>query len=127
MPCRTFIQVPFLNLMATIRDRAGHVRVRVGGNTQESAVLVDSLADGKMIEKGVDVSNPTLTPPLVYTREVMYLMANISQLVGVQWYLGIPLNDSANLRLGIAEAADQILRDNILGFQVGNEPDLYAE
>lgn len=45
-------------MMAHIKERAGHVRVRVGGNTQETAVLVDSLADGKMIEKGVDVSNP---------------------------------------------------------------------
>jgi hypothetical protein len=39
---------------------------------------------------------------------------------------GIPLNDSANLRLGIAEVGQAILGSNLLGFQVGNEPDLYA-
>lgn len=37
------------------------------------------------------------------------------------------MNDTSNLRLQIAEAADAILGDNILGYQVGNEPDLYAE
>lgn len=48
------------------------------------------------------------------------------------WYifidsvLGIPLNDTTNLRLGIAEVSEAILGDNLLGLQVGNEPDLYA-
>lgn len=37
------------------------------------------------------------------------------------------MNDTSNLRLQIAEAADTILGDNVLGYQVGNEPDLYAE
>lgn len=45
--------------MANIQQRAGQVMVRVGGNTQETAKLVDSLPNGKMIEKEVDnVSNP---------------------------------------------------------------------
>lgn len=41
--------------------------------------------------------------------------------------LGIPFNDTTNLRLQIAEAAETILGDNVLAFQLGNEPDLYAE
>ena len=41
--------------------------------------------------------------------------------------IGIPFNDTANLRLQIAEVADAILGDNVLAFQLGNEPDLYAE
>ncbi|EIN05129.1 glycoside hydrolase family 79 protein [Punctularia strigosozonata HHB-11173 SS5] len=124
----SFVQVPFLNLMSNLATRGGHVNVRVGGNTQDFATLVDSLADGKMMEKDLEgVSNPTQTPPLLFTPDVLYLMNNISSLVNVRWYLGIPLNDSQNLRLGIAEAAEQILGDNLLGFQVGNEPDLYAD
>jgi hypothetical protein len=39
---------------------------------------------------------------------------------------GIPFNDSVNLRLGIAEAGEAILGSNLLGFQLGNEPDLYV-
>ena len=51
--------VPFLNLMSNIKQRAGHVRVSVGGNTQETASLVASLADGKILEKDYNgVSNP---------------------------------------------------------------------
>jgi hypothetical protein len=37
--------------MALLRERAGEVRIRVGGNTQESAVLVDSLPGGVMMTK----------------------------------------------------------------------------
>lgn len=45
--------------MSIMTERAGSVNVRVGGNTQETAVLVDSLADGAMIEKDkLDSSNP---------------------------------------------------------------------
>ncbi len=54
------------------------------------------------------------------------MLANISSLVNVKWYLGVPLNDSANLALDIALYGQQILGDNLIGLQVGNEPDLYA-
>lgn len=55
------------------------------------------------------------------------MMGNISALVdGVKWYLGIPMNDTANLRLQIAHIGEKVLGDNLLGFQVGNEPDLYG-
>lgn len=39
---------------------------------------------------------------------------------------GIPMNDTTNLRLQIAEVGETILGENLIGFQVGNEPDLYA-
>jgi hypothetical protein len=45
------LQVPFLNLLANCKERGGRVHVRVGGNSQETAVLVDSLPDGKPLEK----------------------------------------------------------------------------
>ena len=38
--------------MSLIVERAGSVHIRVGGNTQEDAYIVDSLADGKILEKG---------------------------------------------------------------------------
>lgn len=45
--------------MSIISQRAGRVNIRVGGNTQETATLVDSLADGKALEKDKeDTSNP---------------------------------------------------------------------
>ena len=37
--------------MSLLAERAGGVHIRVGGNTQEFAYVVDSLPDGKMMEK----------------------------------------------------------------------------
>lgn len=54
---RSALQVPFLNLLASVVDRAGRVRVRVGGNTQETATLVDSLPDDAMIAKDKQASS----------------------------------------------------------------------
>lgn len=124
----SFISVPFLNLMASLTSRAGGVHIRIGGNTQDYAVYVPSIPDGSIIEKlnASAINNPTETPPVLYTADMFYLMGNVTNLVKVQWYLGIPFNDTTNLRLQIAEYGDQILGSNILGYQVGNEPDLYA-
>jgi len=124
----SFLQVPFLNLMSTHAKRSGEVHIRVGGNTQDYATLVDAIPDGRIIEKlnSEVINNPTATPPLLFTRDVFYLMNNITSLVPVKWYMGIPLNDTQNLRLAIAEEGERILGSNILGFQIGNEPDLYA-
>ncbi|KAI0643303.1 hypothetical protein C8Q79DRAFT_915544 [Trametes meyenii] len=121
------LHVPFLNLMALIANKAGAVHVRVGGNTQETAFMIDSLPDGKIIEKNKeDASNPTSTPVLAFTADLLYMLGNVSSLVNCRWYLGIPFNDTSNWRLQIAEHAESILGENLLGFQAGNEPDLYG-
>ncbi|EMD34954.1 glycoside hydrolase family 79 protein [Gelatoporia subvermispora B] len=123
----SFLQVPFLNLMSLVASRAGAVYIRVGGNTQDYASLVPSLGDGKSIEKQqTGNGNPTQTPTLLFTPEILYMLSNISSLVNAKWYLGVPMNDTSNLRLQIAEYGERILGDKLLGLQVGNEPDLYA-
>ena len=43
--------------MSLLTARGGAVHIRVGGNTQDYATMVDSLPDGKAIEK--DKSNTT--------------------------------------------------------------------
>ncbi|KIM41886.1 glycoside hydrolase family 79 protein [Hebeloma cylindrosporum] len=123
----SFLQVPFLNLMANIQQRTGRINIRVGGNTQETATLVNSTPDGRILEKDLqNVSNPTQTPPLIFTPELLYMLRNISSLVNVRWYLGVPFNDTSNFRLAIVEQGQRILGDYLIGLQVGNEPDLYA-
>ena len=37
--------------MGNIQQRAGGVIIRVGGNSQETAVLVDQTSDGLVLEK----------------------------------------------------------------------------
>ncbi|KAG5722733.1 hypothetical protein E4T56_gene7377 [Termitomyces sp. T112] len=123
----TILEVPFLNLMANLQERSGRVNIRVGGNSQDTAVLVNSTPDGKMLEKNVTgASNPTQTPPLIYTPDLLYMMANISALVNIHWFVGIPflINDTAT-RLAITQQAYEILGHRLMGIQIGNEPDLY--
>ena len=45
------INVPFLNLMSNLVRRAGRVNVRVGGNTQETAVMVQNTTSGRLLQK----------------------------------------------------------------------------
>ncbi|KAJ6529066.1 glycoside hydrolase family 79 protein [Mycena vulgaris] len=124
----TFIQVPFLNLMANIQQRAGSVRVRVGGNSQESAALVlaSEIPDGKILQKNLTgVTGTTQTPPLEFSDELLYMMANISTMVNVRWFLGIPWFVTQPFNLAIVGAAEKILGDTLIGYQAANEPDLY--
>ena len=142
----SYIQVPFLNLMSNLVERAGWVQVRVGGNTQESAELVANLPNGTILAKDKDnTSGLTSTPPLEFTADLLYLMANISRLTNTHWYLGssclsphpspivilihagIPFFNTTPFALEIVEAGQQILGDYLLGFQAGNEPDLYVD
>ncbi|KAJ7092343.1 glycoside hydrolase family 79 protein [Mycena belliarum] len=118
----------FLNLMANIVARAGAVHVRTGGNTQEYAFFVNELPFGAAIAKQkADTNNPTETPAVIYTIDYFYLLSNISSLVNVKWYLGIPFNETAPFRLDIVHHGEAILGENLLGLQAANEPDLYAD
>ncbi|EIN05065.1 hypothetical protein PUNSTDRAFT_107355 [Punctularia strigosozonata HHB-11173 SS5] len=120
----------FLSLLDNVVRRAGSVHVRVGGNTQETATLVDRLPGGQIISKDNDVddsSGATSTPPLFFTTEILNMMAKVSTLVNVNWYLGIPFNDTSDFRLQIAEKGQEILGNHLVGLQAGNEPDLYAD
>ncbi|KAJ6573387.1 glycoside hydrolase family 79 protein [Mycena vulgaris] len=122
----TFIQVPFLNLMANIQQRAGSVMIRVGGNTQESATLVDELPNGRILSKNLTgVTGRTQTPPLDFTKDLLYLMRNISGFVNVHWFLGVPWFVTQPFDLSIVPASQEILGDFLLGLQAGNEPDMY--
>ncbi len=57
----SLIQVPFLNLMANLQQRTGRINIRVGGNTQETATLVDSTPDGKILEKDLQAVSGTVS------------------------------------------------------------------
>jgi hypothetical protein len=59
MATRSFIQPPFLNLMANIAERGGSVRVRTGGNTQDYAAFTYEIpnANGKCIGKEAGNTN----------------------------------------------------------------------
>ncbi|KAJ7057387.1 glycoside hydrolase family 79 protein [Mycena amicta] len=124
----TLLQVAFLNLMASLVQRAGSVRIRLGGNSQETAKLVDSLQDGRILAKNLTgVFGPTSTPPLDYTRDLMYTLGNISALLNIDWIVGIPWFVTNPFDLSIIPLAQSVLGDHLLGFQAGNEPDMYVQ
>ncbi|KAH9943353.1 glycoside hydrolase family 79 protein [Epithele typhae] len=121
------LQPIFLNFMSLIAERAGAVHVRVGGNTQETAYMVDSLPNGKFLLKDKnDANNPTYTPTIAITPDLIYMLGNASSFLPLKWYLGIPFNDT-NWRFNIAEVAEAVLGDSLLGFQASNEPDFYVK
>ncbi|KZV62999.1 glycoside hydrolase family 79 protein [Peniophora sp. CONT] len=123
------INVPFLNLLANVVARAGSVQIRVGGNTQENAELKPGPFENNTIltKDLANSQNPTGTPPIQYTPDLIYMMNNISELVGgVSWYLGVPFFNNTPFDLSVIEYGQAILGDRLLGLQAANEPDLYA-
>ncbi|KZS86852.1 hypothetical protein SISNIDRAFT_447342 [Sistotremastrum niveocremeum HHB9708] len=117
----------FLNLLANIETRAGRILIRVGGNSQESATIIPGgLPNGTAVEKITFSSDKTATPTLLLSPNLIYAMGNISNLVNVQWFLGVPFNDTSNPRTTLAEIAQHVLGDRLVGLQLGNEPDLYT-
>ena len=56
-PNKDGVHPEFLNFMATLKARGGEPYLRLGGNSQEKAQLVDSLPNGEVIKK--ENSGPT--------------------------------------------------------------------
>jgi hypothetical protein len=70
----------------------------------------------------------TNTPIVNYDPDIFYLMGNITTLLDTTWFFGLPYDNPSN-NTGISEIAvivEDILGSSLLGFQLGNEPDLSA-
>ncbi|WWD17633.1 hypothetical protein CI109_102074 [Kwoniella shandongensis] len=128
------LKVPFLNYMANIQTRAGAgPLIRVGGNSQEdSTIFTDGLEDNAVLDKIKVSAGVTDTPVINYSPELFYLMANVTSLVGAEWFFGLAFNESTvdtptgNVPIA-ATYAQQILGSSLRGLSVGNEPDLYVD
>jgi len=83
-PNASWVRPQFLNLMSTLVSRGGAPVLRVGGNSQEKAYLVDSLASGASSERhSIGPSSFTNTPTLVYTKGIVEAMRQASDLLGI--------------------------------------------
>jgi hypothetical protein len=75
------------------------------------------------LEKAVSSGeNPTNTEDLIYS------MSNVTHLVGAEWLMGLAFSNStiegqANAMEVVAFVED-VLGSSLIGYQVGNEPDL---
>lgn len=56
------LAAPFLNLMSNLEERSGGVLIRIGGNSQDYAVMVPSLANGSTFS----IINPSSTVMVSY-------------------------------------------------------------
>ncbi|CUA67084.1 Beta-glucuronidase [Rhizoctonia solani] len=122
------LAVPFLNYIVNVANRGGKVRVRVGGNTQERAILrPEGLADGRILNKTGNSDTTTVTPHVEFAPDLVKVLANVANLVPSEIYLGLnfmDISDPSNQIL-FASLAEQTLGDNLHGIALGNEPDLY--
>ena len=83
----SWLRPQFLNLMSTLKVRGGSPVLRAGGNSQEKAYLVDSIADGKHATERqlFGARTPTNTPTLLFTRvgDIFYLvLCFLNELLG---------------------------------------------
>ncbi|KAG8760410.1 hypothetical protein FRC11_000426 [Ceratobasidium sp. 423] len=126
----TRLLVPFLNYMANIRARGGSVSIRVGGNSQDTSYLVDSIPNYGVVtkQKPAGATTPTETPDVVFSADLLTMMKNIGDLVNANFYFGLNFHypDNETNAILVAQTAEKILGDRLLGFQLGNEPDLYG-
>ncbi|EJD52331.1 hypothetical protein AURDEDRAFT_81890 [Auricularia subglabra TFB-10046 SS5] len=122
-PNKDGVHPEFLNFMSTIKARGGEPYLRLGGNSQEKAYLVDSIPGGKATAKETNPGMNTLT--LIYTKGVADAMKTASDKVGINWYIGITMNQTDPPRLDWVELATSVFDDKIVSMQLGNEPDLY--
>ncbi|KAG8936126.1 hypothetical protein FRC03_011160 [Tulasnella sp. 419] len=125
----TWLNPEFLNHLQNLRARSGSVSVRLGGNSQEKGTLVPSLAPWAhdIINKTEDLTKPpggTAAPIVTYSEDLLYAMSNISSLVNVGWYFGLPFLNEAQIT-PVANSVSSILGPTLQGLQSGNEPDLY--
>ncbi|EJD47766.1 hypothetical protein AURDEDRAFT_163225 [Auricularia subglabra TFB-10046 SS5] len=127
-PNKTWLRPQFLNLMSTVKERGGVPVLRLGGNTQEKAEMVDDLPNYAAIHKfSHGPSGYTNTPTVFYKLSIIEAMRATSDLLGIKWFLGIPMNQTNPPRLDIIEKGEPILGDYLWGWQLGNEPDLYKD
>ncbi|KAG8964225.1 hypothetical protein FRC03_002055, partial [Tulasnella sp. 419] len=125
----THLRPELLNYLAALQERGGGITIRVGGNTQDRARIVESTAHGGMIEKFKDATlGPTATPETHYTPLLIRVMAQVATMLNVNYFFGVPfLATNADGNAGIVvQQAQEILGDRLLALQLANEPDLYG-
>ncbi|CAE6346593.1 unnamed protein product [Rhizoctonia solani] len=122
------LAVPFLNHIVNVANRAGAVRIRVGGNTQERAILrSDGFPEGEILIKTQEGNTTTLTPHVEFAPDLIKMLANMVGLVKTEVFLGLNFMEITNPsnQVAFAAMAEEMLGSNLHGIALGNEPDLY--
>lgn len=69
----------------------------------------------------IDLTTQTATPEVDIDIDLLYTLNNMSALLDIQWYLGLPFSYPLNIS-GISELTgvfEQVLGDNLIALQLG--------
>jgi hypothetical protein len=116
-----------LNYLEAIRVRAGQGAIlRVGGNTQDTAIY-DTSYTGVIAKSGGGISNGVpVTPTIEYGTVIFNLISQVADQVDAKVIWGVNMvNNTAPFTVPMVAAARKAIEDNILFYLVGNEPDRY--
>ncbi|KAF9481806.1 glycoside hydrolase family 79 protein [Pholiota conissans] len=118
----------FVNYLTAMRSRTGNnpVRLRVGGNSLDSSNYDTSITT-PMMSKIPGASTPD-DDPVNYGPVLWDVMSKVSSDIGGANYLvglSLLIPNSTDIPLSAGAAAEK-LGDNLDGFLLGNEPDLYT-
>lgn len=117
-----------INYLAALRSRVGSkpLRIRIGGNSMDSSIYVPSQTS-PMVQLMANAPN-TNDQPVNYSPLLWDVMDKVSSDIGgANYLLGLSLRDPNNTNVPLlAGDAAQKLGDNLDGFLLGNEPDLYT-
>ncbi|PWN88649.1 hypothetical protein FA10DRAFT_268812 [Acaromyces ingoldii] len=119
----------FLNYLNNIRIRAGVGPVlRIGGNTQDTAIYNESFAG--IITKlhgGYSETGVPITPSIEYGASIFALTAQVVHSVDAHVVWGVNMvNNTASFTVPMVSSIRKALGDQLLLLLVGNEPDRYT-
>lgn len=118
-----------LNYLDAIRVRAGRgPLVRIGGNTQDTAIYNTSFT-GILTKTGGGMANGVpITPSLEYGDLIFDLISQVTSAVDAEVIWGINMvNNTAPFTISMVRKVRETLGDNLKFFLVGNEPDRYPQ
>lgn len=116
-----------LNYLNSIRVRAGRGAIlRIGGNTQDTAIYNDSFT-GILHKTGGGMSNGVpITPSLEYGSLIFELIDQVATAVQSEVIWGVNMvNYTAPFTVPMVKEARDALGDSLSLYLVGNEPDRY--
>lgn len=118
-----------LNYLEAIRARAGQGAIlRIGGNTQDTAVY-DASYTGVIAKSGGGISNGVpVTPTIEYGTVVFNLIAQVAQKVDAKVIWGVNMvNNTAAFTVPMVAAVRSAIKDNMLFYLVSALMSFYAK
>ncbi|KAL9935098.1 hypothetical protein V8E36_006174 [Tilletia maclaganii] len=127
------LYAPFLNYIATISERlpaAMGPSIRVGGNTQDTAVFNSSALAPVVKDTAHGIDDRTgapITPSIQISSRLFDIMQAIGKTLRIEWIFGVNMvNNDADFTPPMVSEVTSKLGNSLQMLLVGNEPDRYT-